>query len=142
VDASSGKPALSWKKITGAAGYEIYRSENGGNWELIKTQTAVTFRDDTAVAGNTYRYRILTVATKQGCDSFNSAEQALTATCAQPKIQGKVGEIGKPELNWESVEGATKYVVYRSTSSSKNYKIIDETTALTYTDATAAKGKT
>ena len=142
VDAASGKPALSWKKITGAAGYEIYRSENGGNWELIKTQTACTFRDDTAAAGTMYCYRVLAVAKKQGCDSFNSAEKSLTATCAQPKIKGKVGETGKPELNWETVEEATKYVIYRSTSSSKNYKIIDETTDLTYTDATAAKGKT
>ena len=142
IDAATGKPSLSWGKITGAAGYEIYRSENGGAWELIKTQTAVTFRDDTATAGHTYRYRILTVATKQGCDSFYSPEKSLTATCAQPKIKGKVGETGKPEITWETVEGATKYVIYRSTSKSKGYKVIDETTDLTFTDATAKKGKT
>ena len=40
------------------------------------------------------------------------------------------------------VEGATKYIVYRSTSSSKNYKVIGETEALTYEDLTAAKSKT
>jgi fibronectin type 3 domain-containing protein len=35
-----------------------------------------------------------------------------------------------------------KYVVYRSTSKSKGYKIIGESETLTYEDLTVAKGKT
>ena len=142
TDAATGKPTLSWKKVTGAKTYEIYRSENGGEYILVATQTAVTYKDTTAVAGNTYSYQVKVIASKTGADSLLSAEKTVIASCAQPKIKGKVGATGKPELTWGEVEGATKYIIYRSTSSSKGYVAIDETEDLTFTDTTAVKGKT
>jgi fibronectin type 3 domain-containing protein len=48
----------------------------------------------------------------------------------------------KPVISWGEVEGATKYVIYRSTSKSKGYKVIGENETLTYEDLTAKKGKT
>ena len=78
-------------------------------------------------------------------DVFNSAASkaaATTATCGQTKVTGKIGETGKPELTWNEVEGATTYVVYRSTSSSKNFKKIGESETTSYTDTTAKKGTT
>lgn len=63
-------------------------------------------------------------------------------TCATPKATGKVGANKKPVISWGEVDGATRYVVYRSTSKSKGYKAIDETEALSYEDLTAKKGKT
>lgn len=57
-------------------------------------------------------------------------------------VTGKVGENKKPVITWAEIEGATKYIMCRSTSSSKNYKVIGETEAPTYEDLTAAKRKT
>lgn len=142
VDAASGKPSLSWKKVTGAKSYAIYRSENGGEYILVATQTAVSYKDNAAVAGNTYSYQVKVIASKSGCDSFLSAEKTVTATCATPKLTGKVGANNKPVISWAEVEGATKYVVYRSTKSSKGYTVIGEAEGLSYEDLTAAKGKT
>ena len=55
---------------------------------------------------------------------------------------------GKPEITWTEVEGATSYIVYRSTSSSSK-KFKEYTVELTVTDGTvsftdtaAKKGKT
>ena len=137
--AATGKPSLSWGKVTGAVEYQIFRLDNGTPVQLATT-TKLTYVDETAVAGVEYTYQVCVIAKDPTCNS--AAAATVTATCAQPKIKGKVGETGKPEITWETVEGATKYVVYRSTSKSKGYKAIDETTDLTYTDATAAKSKT
>jgi len=81
------------------------------------------------------------IASKTGADSHLSAEKTVLA-CAQPKVKGKVGATGKPELTWAAVEGVSKYVIYRSTSKSKGYEVLAETDDLTYTDATAVKGET
>jgi len=141
VDAKTGRPSLSWKKVSGAKTYEIYRSENGGEYVLVTTQKTNSYKDTAAVAGNVYSYRVKVIASKTGADSHLSAEKTVLA-CAQPKVKGKVGATGKPELTWAAVEGVSKYVIYRSTSKSKGYEVLAETDDLTYTDATAVKGET
>ena len=50
---------------------------------------------------------------------------------------------GYIEISWEEVEGATSYVVYRSTKSTSGYKaIVTVTDGLSYTDSSAKKGTT
>ena len=50
---------------------------------------------------------------------------------------------GKPTISWTKVDGAAQYEVYRSdTGKVDSYKIIRRTAVLTYTDTTAAAGKT
>ena len=119
-----------------------YRHFKGGEYALIVTQRTVTYKDVTVEIGGVYSYRVKAVATKEGCDSVLSSEETVTATCAQPKVKGKVGQTGKPEISYDAVEGATKYVIYRSTSKSKGYKKIGETDNVTFVDTAAKKGKT
>lgn len=138
--ASTGKPTLSWSKVTGAKEYWIFLDVDG-QAQLLTTTTKLSFTDEAAAPGETRTYAVLAVNANPVCNSPMAAV-TVTATCAQPKIKGAVGQTGKPEITITAVEGATKYVVYRSTSKSKNYKAIDETESLTFTDTTAKKGKT
>ena len=137
VVASTGKPSLTWSKVTGAVNYEVYR-----DGQLLATVTGTSYVDMDAKTGETYIYTVKTLGKSEEFASALSKEVTLSATCAQPKLTGKIGQTGKPELNWNEVAEAECYVVYRSTSSSKGYKQIDETEDLTYTDTTASKGKT
>ena len=134
---SSGKPALSWGKVTGAVRYEIYK-----NGQLLTTVTTTGYTDTAAQAGESCSYTVKAINNIADYNSALSNGVTVTATCATPKITGKVGENKKPVITWAEVEGATKYIVYRSTSKSKNYKVIGETEAPTYEDLTAAKSKT
>ena len=138
--AATGKPQLSWSKVTGAKEYWIFLDVDG-QAQLLTTTTKLSFIDEAAIPGETRRYAVWAVNADPVCNSAMDA-YTVTATCAQPKIKGAVGETGKPEITITAVEGATKYVIYRSTSKSKNYKAIDETESLTFTDTTATKGKT
>ena len=137
VDTASGKPSLSWSKVTGATGYAIYR-----NGELLTTITGVSYLDTTAETDAQYSYYVVSVGKTEDFNSIASATKTVTATVGQPKIKGTVNEDGKPVITWDAVEDAVKYVVYRSTSSSKSYKEIATITDLTYVDTSVAAGKT
>ena len=138
--AATGKPQLTWSKVTGAKEYWILLDVDG-QAQLLTTTTKLSFVDESAVPGETRRYAVWAINADPVCNSAMDA-YTVTATCAQPKIKGAVGAAGKPEITITAVEGATKYVIYRSTSKSKNYKALDETETLTFTDTTATKGKT
>lgn len=51
---------LTWKKISGADGYEIYRKESGKKWKKLKTlKRTGTIRSTVSLkSGKTYQYRI------------------------------------------------------------------------------------
>ena len=143
VDAATGKPSLSWKKVTGATGYEIYRTMNSSNQVMRIIVQELSFVDETAEIGVVYTYTVKALGKAEVYNSAPSKAATVTATCGQTKVTGKIGETGKPELTWTEVEGATTYVVYRSTSSSKNFKkIASDIESTSYADITAKKGKT
>ena len=138
---ASGKPVLSWSKVSGAVKYEIYLL-GAEDYVTLATVTGTTWTDEGCAIGDGRYYGVRAIAAEDDYNSEVSQPVFARATCATPKATGKVGENKKPVISWAEVEGATKYIVYRSTSSSKNYKVIDEVQTLTYEDLTAAKGKT
>ena len=142
VDAATGKPSLSWSKVTGATGYDIYRSENGGGFEKLTNVTDTTYLDEATKADNKYTYYILSVGKAEVFNSVNSAEKTVTVTVAQPKLTGSINEAGKAVITWNAVEDAVKYEIYRSTKANKSYKLVDTVTELTYTDTGITAGKT
>ena len=142
VDAVTGKPSLTWSKVSGAVRYDIYLVDADGSFGFYTSVTEAKFLDQAAQFGQSYSYRVVAIPADEYYYGSLSATVTVTATCAQPKATGKVGENNKPVISWEEVEGATNYVVYRSTSKSKGYKVIGEAQTLTYEDLTAKKGKT
>ena len=143
VDAATGMPTITWKKVTGATAYEICRTtvSTGEKIRAVFETVSVVY-DDIAQLGEEYTYTVRALGKE---DVFNSAESkayTMVATCAQPKLSGKINSAGKPELTWREVDQATSYVIYRSTSKTKGYKMIDEVYDLSYTDTSAKKGKT
>ena len=141
VLADSGKPNLSWKAVTGAAGYEIWREEDGVFTKLT-TLSKCKYTDDTAKADTVYRYKVIAVGAKTAPNSADAVVEIKTAL-AKPVVTFRVDSIsGKPSLSWNPVEGAQVYKIYRSTKATKSYKEVEVTTGLEYTDLTAnvAKG--
>ena len=142
IDTATGKPSLSWSKVTGATGYDIYRSENGSGFEKLTNVTGTTYLDEATKADNKYTYYIVSVGKAEVFNSVKSAEKTVTVTVGQPKLVGSINEQGKAVITWQAVEDALKYEVYRSTSSSKSYKLVTTVTELTYTDTGITAGKT
>ena len=58
----SGKPQLTWKAVSGATEYRVYRSETkNSGYTLINKTTALTYVNTGAKANTTYYYKVVAV---------------------------------------------------------------------------------
>ena len=137
--ASSGKPQLTWKAVSGAASYRVYRATaKNGAYSVINTTKALTYTNVGAALGTTYYYKV---------EALNAAGKSMGFSAI---VEGKVAPVlavgyssvsGKPQLTWKAVPGATEYQVYRSTQQNSGYSKINTTTATSYVN-TGAKANT
>ncbi len=137
--ATSGKPQLTWKAVSGAASYKVYRATaKNGAYTVINTTKALTYTNVGAALGTTYYYKV---------EALNAAGKSMGFSAI---VEGKVAPVlavgyssvsGKPQLTWKAVPGATEYQVYRSTQQNSGYTKINTTTSTSYVN-TGAKANT
>ena len=141
---STGKPYVKWSAVTGASKYQVYRSTSKtGTYKLLGTTTKLNYTDTSATTGYTYYYKVKAVSkVKTSANSAYSTPISIICHCAKPVVKITTTSSGDPKLTWSSVTGASKYEVYRATSSGGTYTKVATTTAKTYTDKSAKAGKT
>ena len=137
---TSGKPQLTWKAVSGAASYKVYRATaKNGAYTVINTTKALTYTNTGAALGTTYYYKV---------EALNAAGKSIGFSAI---VEGKVAPVlavgyssvsGKPQLTWKAVPGATEYQVYRSTQQNSGYTKINTTTATGYVNTGAKAGTT
>ena len=136
--ATSGKPQLTWKAVSGAASYKVYRATTkNGAYSVINTTKALTYTNTGAALGTTYYYKV---------EALNAAGKSMGFSAI---VEGKVAPVlavgyssvsGKPQLTWKAVPGATEYQVYRSTQQNSGYSKINTTTSTSYVNTGAKAG--
>ena len=136
----NGKPKLSWKAVSGATKYWIYRSTDGKNFKYYDSTTKTSYTNSGAASGTKYYYKVKAVAVVNGKNVASSYSYAKSLVCtpATPNVSITSAN-GKPKLSWNAVNGATKYWVYRSTDG-KNFKYYDSTAKTTYTNNSTTVG--
>ena len=137
---TSGKPQLTWKAVSGAASYRVYRATaKNGAYSVINTTKALTYTNTGAALGTTYYYKV---------EALNASGKSLGFSAI---VEGKVAPVlavgyssvsGKPQLTWKAVPGATEYQVYRSTQQNSGYSKINTTTSTSYVNTGAKAGTT
>ena len=137
---TSGKPQLTWKAVSGAASYKVYRATaKNGAYTVINTTKALTYTNVGAALGTTYYYKV---------EALNASGKSLGFSAI---VEGKVAPVlavgyssvsGKPQLTWKAVPGATEYQVYRSTQQNSGYAKINTTTSTSYVNTGAKAGTT
>ena len=137
---ASGKPQLTWKAVSGAASYKVYRATaKNGAYSVINTTKALTYTNTGAALGTTYYYKV---------EALNASGKSMGFSAI---VEGKVAPVlavgyssvsGKPQLTWKAVPGATEYQVYRSTQQNSGYSRINTTTSTSYVNTGAKAGTT
>ena len=137
---TSGKPQLTWKAVSGATSYKVYRATTkNGAYSVINTTKARTYTNTGAALGTTYYYKV---------EALNAAGKSMGFSAV---VDGKVAPVlavgyssvsGKPQLTWKAVPGATEYQVYRSTQQNSGYSKINTTTSTSYVNTGAKAGTT
>ncbi len=141
---------LSWQKAD-VAGYKIYRKKDSGKYTCIKTiknNTTLSYKDQTAVPGHSYTYRIRGYQTVNGQTYYSDYTSVKKADIKMsvPRIKkAAVTSKKKVKLTWNRDSKATGYYIYRSNKKKGGYKKVKTITknkSVTWTDSGVKKGKT
>ena len=149
ASASTGKPVISWSRVSGAAQYEVYRSTSGadGTYGRICATANLSYTDTSAATGRTYYYRVRAINGSQ-TGSFSSAKSirvsAASALAAPSMTLSTDSSTGKPVIRWSKVSGATQYEIFKSETGAAGsyYRIRRTSSTAAYVDSAAQTGKT
>ncbi len=129
---------ISWKTVTGADGYRIYRATSKtGTYTLIKNITSgstTSYKNVSGLTnGKTYYYKVRAYAyDADGNIVLGSNSSPVSRVCAVGKVSTlKAAAAGsqKIKLTWSKVTGATGYRIYRATSKTGTYTLIKDITS-------------
>ena len=138
---SQGRPTLTWKAVTGAAKYEVYRARSlNGDYIKYSTVTGTSYTNTSYIEnGNTYYYKVRALDANGTAGTWSSIVSvtycaASTGTLSAPTVTGGNDTQGRPTLTWKAVTGAAKYEVYRARSRSGDYIKYSTVTGTSYTN--------
>lgn len=133
---------VTWKPVTGADGYIIYRKVKGGKYKKKGTVTGsstVTFTDKKAKFGTKYWYTVRAYvkydSTTKKSAAWNEKGVAAKSTLPAPaKLTAQGAGLKAVTISWDKIKGAQGYYIYRKAkSSTKKWTKIGETGRKTFT---------
>lgn len=139
VKANTGKPSLSWNKVSGAKKYVVYRATSkNGKYTKLTTTKKTSYTDNKAAAGKKYFYKVKVISSKSAYNGKYSWPIACWTACAKPSVTVKTDAAsGKPSLSWKAVKGATGYRVFRRLSGEEKFTKIADLAGKSFLDKTA-----
>ena len=135
---SQGRPTLTWKAISGAAKYEVYRARSkDGDYIKYSTVTGTSYTNTSYIEnGNTYYYKVRALDANGTAGAWSSiVAVTYKQTLSAPTVTGGNDAQGRPTLKWNAVSGAAKYEVYRARSKDGDYTKYSTTTGTAYTNS-------
>ena len=132
LESVNGGVKISWGKVSGATKYRVYYKGSKG-WTRMVDTTSTSYIDKDVSSGKNYTYTVRCInssATKftSGYDSKGKSIKYVSA----PEISKTESTYNSITLNWDNVNGAEKYRVYRR--GEKGWSRLFDTTSTTFTD--------
>ena len=141
LENTSGGIKLSWNKVAGVYGYRLYYKTSSGGWKRFKDTTATSFTDSGVSPNRTETYTIRCID-KNGntVSGYNSKGWSKKYAPVAPKITKLTNTSKGVSVTWGKAAGVYGYRLYRKYAGGSWTKVKD-TTAASYTDSGAKKGK-
>lgn len=125
----TSKIKVSWKKVSGAGGYKIYRKSYWDErWKEIKTvsKNTVTFTDTKIKPGMYYSYTVRAVKNKTVLSGYNKkGVYAVTSLGYPADLEARIMEDNIIEISWKDIPLSSGYLIYRRTEGS-SWKMIED----------------
>lgn len=148
VSADYNSNKISWQPVSGALGYEVYRSDSEkGTYKWINNtiSSQSSYTDGTLTTGKTYYYKVRAYNYRTSTKKFSNFSVVVSAKPipAMPVLVKTAKESNNSvKFSWEAVSGASGYEIYKAASQTGTYSIIKNTTSVSYTNNGLIKGKT
>lgn len=110
---------ITWKAVTGATGYKIYRKEEGGKWKLINSRQASakkSYSDLKVEVGKNYSYRVRAYVTVDKSKVYSAYSATKDVTIEKPTLElvsVTASNNVSLKVKWKKVTGAAGYYIYR-----------------------------
>ena len=132
AESVDGGVKISWSKSSGAEQYRVYYKGRKG-WTRMVDTTSTSYIDKDVSSGKNYTYtvRCLNKSKNKFTSGYNSTGKSIKYVSA-PKISKTEATYNSITLNWDKVNGAEKYRVYRR--GEKGWSRLFDTTSTTFTD--------
>lgn len=130
----TGSINLTWKKQSNVNGYEVVvYNENEEVLNVLNCQDA-KITVDGLESGTTYKFRVRAYFSSEEI-VYGSYSELITLTTKPAKVEG-ISEHSYTatciKLQWNAVNGATSYKVYKYNSSNKKYELFGTTSSTIY----------
>lgn len=113
--ATTSSVTLKWDKVSGAAGYVVYRY-SGGEWVKVATVKSNTATVSKLKAGTTYKFMVKAYKKVGKATVYGEASSTLSAKTALAQVKNLKASSRKKTsiaLKWDKITGATGYYVER-----------------------------
>lgn len=118
---TDGEISLEWDVVPDALYYEVYKSIDGGDYNVIYPIIEENYYDDLVFVDGTYSYKIKAI-NDAGTSGFSNVETVVVFFPIidppnEPLLESIVPEVsndGVVSLSWSSVPNALYYEVYKS----------------------------
>lgn len=132
---------ITWSKVTGANGYQIYRATSSkGTYQLVNTASAgkYSYTNTKLTPGKTYYYKVRAYKTSGKSKLYGAYSKVLSGKIvpgAVGKLEGTSTTYESADLTWKTVKYVSGYEVYMADSSSGNYVFVQQTKENSYNES-------
>ncbi len=135
-----GSVKISWKTVSNAEGYYVYRRQGSGSYKKIAKVSGgstASYVDTTVKSGKKYTY---CVKAYNGSTKSSAQKSGITTRYLSCPTLSAQAQDGSVKLSWESVSGAAGYKIYKKTSDGSYKKIKTLSDKTSYTDKDVENG--
>ena len=140
---------LSWKKVSKASGYVVYRANSAnGKYKAIKTikkGKTTSFTDKKRTTGKTYYYKLRPYKTVKNKKQYMDYSSVVSTKAVPGRVKFTKLTAGnqKATLKWKKVSGASGYLLYRSDRRDGGFTCINSVSRrkTSYTNTKLKKGQ-
>ncbi|MGW8429318.1 Ig-like domain-containing protein [Peribacillus simplex] len=129
----------SWAAVSGASGYQVYRSTlSTGTYSLAGSTTATSFNNGKLTTNKSYYYKIRayrSIGNTKVYSGFSSVLFAKPLPGKPTTAKAASSSYNSIKTSWAAVNGASGYQVYRSISGSGTYTHVGTTSATSFNNS-------
>ncbi|KKK33643.1 hypothetical protein WQ57_23840 [Mesobacillus campisalis] len=128
----------SWSAVSGASGYEVYRSTSStGTYTSVGSTTSTSFNNSGLTTNKAYYYKIRAyrmVGTSKVYSGYSAVVSAKPIPSVPANFSVSRASSTSIKSTWNAVSGASGYEVYRAPSSTGTYSLVKNTTTPAFTN--------
>ena len=122
---------LKWNKVTGVAGYRVFRATGTGSYEAIADVTTNSYNDYNLNCDQRYHYKVAAYVYGSNGKAVGVASSEITLDTAVTKTKDLKFTVTSPtkiNMTWTAVRDADGYQIQRATSETGEYTTIGHVT--------------